>query len=90
MFFRNSIIQWLDYMIIEEEDGSANVIKNRYDGHTGILTAEEYSRFKNLIRDYAITCKELVDMNEKALAAGRQRRYKKLIEEMAADGSLFD
>lgn len=71
-------VQFLDYFVIEEQDGSATFIKNRmplpnkgYDHYT----AEEYEEWKQQIADYETYRKELKEQNEKALAAAKKRGY---------------
>lgn len=40
-----AMIMMLDFYIVEEEDGSATFIKNRYNGKN-YMTKEEYDEFK--------------------------------------------
>lgn len=40
------ILQWLDFLIIEEVDGGATMLKNRYDGVVGLINAEHYNAIK--------------------------------------------
>jgi len=40
-----SVVMFLDYFVIEEEDGSATFLKNRYPGGDH-MTPQEYSQFK--------------------------------------------
>jgi hypothetical protein len=43
-----AVVMFLDYFVIEEEDGSATFLKNRHNGLRA-MTKEEYYHFK---RDY--------------------------------------
>lgn len=43
-----SMIQMLDYFIVEEEDDSATFIKNRYNNKSS-MTKEEYDEFKQIM-----------------------------------------
>lgn len=71
-------VQFLDYYVIEEEDGSATFIKNRmplpgkgYDHYS----AEDYAEWKQSVADYEVFRKEIKEQNEKALAAAKKRGY---------------